>query len=68
MITTEGKSSFSRLLEEGEIDEPYIPEYVQGFFTAEEAQVDEENEFADEYAFHNDCLLNGDNEIITPNI
>ena len=41
---------------------------MQGVFTAEEAQVDEEDEFADEYAFHNDCLLNGIDEIITPNI
>ena len=37
-------------------------------FTAEEAQVDEEDEFADEYAFHNDCLLNGVDEIISPTI
>ena len=56
-------SSFSQILEEGEIDEPYVSEYVEGAFsaekfTSEEAQVDEEDEFADEYAFHNDCLFN----------
>ena len=28
----------------------------------------EEDEFEDEYDFHNDCLLNGVDEIITPNI
>ena len=53
---TQGESSFSQTLEEGEIDEPYIPEYVERIFTteeftADEAQVDEEDEFADEYAF-----------------
>ena len=37
-------------------------------FTADEAQVDEEDEFADEYAFHDDCLLSGVQEIITTNI
>ena len=37
-------------------------------FTNEEAQVDEEDEFAGEYAFHNDCLLNGVEEIITTDI
>ena len=67
-IITQGESSLSKILEEGEIDEPYVPEYVQGVFTTEEAEVDEEDEFADEYAFHNDCLLNGVDKIITPNI
>ena len=33
-----------------------------GVFTTEEAQIDEEDEFAGEYAFHNDCLLNGVDE------
>ena len=37
-------------------------------FTADEAQVDEEDEFADEYAFHDDCLLPGVKEIITKDI
>ena len=37
-------------------------------FTADEAQVDEEDEFADEYAFHNDCLFNGIDEVISPTI
>ena len=37
-------------------------------FTADEAQVDEEDEFADEYAFHDDCLLTGFKEIITTDI
>ena len=37
-------------------------------FTTEEAQVDEEDEFADEYAFHNDCLFNGIDEVISPTI
>ena len=67
-LITEGEYSFSKLLEEGEIDEPYVPEYVEGVFTNEEAQVDEEDEFAGEYAFHNDCLLNGVEEIITTDI
>ena len=31
-IVIEGESSFSRLLEEGEIDEPYVPEYVDSVF------------------------------------
>ena len=35
-------------------------------FTADEAQVDEEDEFADEYAFHNDCLFNEIDEVISP--
>ena len=70
---TKGESSFSVGLEEGEIDEPYIPEYVDTVytveeFTADEAQVDEEDEFADEYAFHNDCLLSGVDEVISTNI
>ena len=34
-------------------------------FTTEEAQIDEEDKFAGEYAFHNDCLLNGIDEVIT---
>ena len=37
-------------------------------FTADEAQVDEEDEFADEYAFHNDYLFNGIDEVISPTI
>ena len=41
---------------------------MHGVFTTEEAEVDEEDEFADEYDFHNDCLLNSVDEIITPNI
>ena len=45
-LTTEGESSFSKLLEEGEIDESYVPEYVEEVFINEEAQVDEEDEFA----------------------
>ena len=70
---TQGESSFSAHLEEGEIDEPYVPEYVDEVFTneeftADEAQVDEEDEFADEYAFHDDCLLTGVKEIITKDI
>ena len=70
---TQGESSFSHALEEGEIDEPYVPEYVEKVFTveeftADEAQVDEEDEFADEYAFHNDCLLSGVDEVISSNI
>ena len=65
-----GESSFSLVLEEGEIDETYVPEYVEGVFsaekfTSEEAQVDEEDELADEYAFHNDCLFNGIDEVIS---
>ena len=55
-------------MEEGEIDEPYVPEFMEGVFTTEEAQVDEEDEFADEYAFHNDCLFNGIDEVISPTI
>ena len=35
---------------------------------SEEARVDEEDEFADEYAFHNDCLFNGIDEVISPPI
>ena len=46
-IIIEGGSSFSHILEEGEIDEPYVPEFVEGVFTTEDAQVDEEDEFAD---------------------
>ena len=70
---TKGESSFSHVLEEGEIDEPYVPEYVEQVFTVEEfttdeAQVDEEDEFADEYAFHNDCLFSGIDEVISLNI
>ena len=73
VAVTQGESSFSTHLEEGEIDEPYVPEYVEGIhtaeeFTADEAQVDEEDEFADEYAFHDDCLLIGVKEIITADI
>ena len=73
VAVTQGESSFSTHLEEGEIDEPYVPEYVEGIhtaeeFTADEAQVDEEDEFADEYAFHDDCLLTGVKEIITADI
>ena len=37
-------------------------------FTADEAQVDEEDEFADEYAFHNDYLCNRIDEVISPTI
>ena len=70
---TQGESTFSQHLEEGEINEPYVPEYVDKVytteeFTADEAQVDEEDEFADEYAFHNDYLLSGVKEIITTDI
>ena len=73
VAVTQGESSFSTHLEEGEIDEPYVPEFVEGIhtaeeFTADEAQVDEEDEFADEYAFHDDCLLTGVKEIITADI
>ena len=73
IATTQGESSFSHHLEEGEIDEPYVPEYIDEVFTTEEftvneAQVDEEDEFADEYAFHDDCLVNGVKEIITKDI
>ena len=73
VAVTQGESSFSTHLEEGEIDEPYVPEFVEGIFTteeftADEAQVDEEDEFADEYAFHDDCLLTGVQEIITADI
>ena len=73
VAVTQGVSSFSHHLEEGEIDEPYVPEYVDEVFTneeftADEAQVDEEDEFADEYAFHDDCLLSGVKEIITKDI
>ena len=32
---TQGESSFSHALEEGEIDEPYVPEYVKKVFTVE---------------------------------
>ena len=72
-IVIKGESSFSHVLEEGEIDEPYVLEYVDSVFTAEEfttdeAQVDEEDEFADEYAFHNDYLFNGIDEVISPTI
>ena len=73
VAVTQGESSFSTHLEEGEIDEPYVPEYVDEIFTneeftADEAQVDDEDEFADEYAFHDDCLLTGVKEIITKDI
>ena len=73
VAVTQGESSFSHHLEEREINEPYVPEYVDEVFTTEEftvdeAQVDEEDEFADEYAFHDDCLLSGVKEIITKNI
>ena len=44
LATIQGKSSFSKLLEEGEIDEPYVPEYVDGVFTTEEAQIDNEED------------------------
>ena len=72
-IVAKAESSFSHVLEEGEIDEPYVPEYVEGVFTAEEftadeAQVDEEDEFTDEYAFYNDCLFSGIDEVISTNI
>ena len=70
---TQGESSFSHALEEGEIDELYVPEYVEKVFTveeftADEAQVDEDDEFANEYAFHNDYLFSGVDEVITSNI
>ena len=73
VAVTQGESSFSHHLEEGEIDEPYVPEYVDEVFTneeftADEAQVDEEDEFADEYAFHDDCLLSEVKEIISKDI
>ena len=38
---------------------------MEGVFTIEEAQVDEDDEFVDEYIFHNDYLLNGIDEIIS---
>ena len=41
---------------------------MEAVFTTEEAQVDEEDEFADDYAFHNNCLLNEIDEIISPTI
>ena len=70
---TQGGYSFSYALEEGEIDEPYVPEYVEKVFTVEEftadkAQVNEEDEFAGKYAFHNDCLFSGVDEVISSNI
>ena len=34
-------------------------------FTVDEAQVDKEDEFTDEYAFHNDFLFNGIDEVIS---
>ena len=37
-------------------------------FTADESHMDEEDEFADEYAFHNDCLFSGVDEVISTNI
>ena len=40
---------------------------MERVFTVEDADVDEEDEFADEFAFHNNCLLNGVDEIITSN-
>ena len=72
-MVTNGESSFSHVLEEGEIDEPYVPEYVEKVltveeFTADKAQVDEEDEFSDEYAFHNDFLFSGIDEVISTNI
>ena len=67
-FTTQGDSTFSKILEEGEIDEPYILEFVEGMIIGDEVEVDEEKEFADEFAFHNDCLFNGVDEIITPNL
>ena len=72
-IVANGESSFSHVLKEGEIDELYVTKYVEGVFTveeftADEAQVDEEDEFADEYAFHNVCLFSGINEVISTNI
>ena len=67
-LAIEGESSFSHIFEEGEIDEPYVPEYVEGVFTADKAQVDEEDEFADEYVFHNDGLFNRIDEVISPTI
>ena len=72
-LVIEGESSFYHIIEEGEIEEPYVPEFVEGVFpteefTAEEAQVDEEDEFVDEYAFHNDCLFNRIDEVISPTI
>ena len=68
-IVTKEESSFSH----GEIDEPYVPEHVERVFTMEEftsdkAQVDEEDKFADEYAFHNDYLYSGIDEVIFSNI
>ena len=53
-LATQGGSTFSKLLEEGEIDEPYIPEFVEGVITGDEVEVDEEEEFANEFAYHND--------------
>ena len=38
---TQGEYSFSHALEEGEIDEPYVPEYVERVFTVEEFTTDE---------------------------
>ena len=72
-IIIEEESSFYHVLVEGEIGEPYVPKYMENVFTAKEfttddAQVDEEDEFADEYAFHNDCLFNGIDEVICPTI
>ena len=67
-LTTKGESTFSKILEEGEIDEPYVPEFVENVITGDGVEVDEEEEFADEFAFHKDCLFNGVDEIITPNL
>ena len=38
---TEGESSLSHVIEEGEIDEPYMPEYVEKVFIVEEFTADE---------------------------
>ena len=60
-----GSLVYLAFLKEGEIDEPYVSEYVDSVFTEEEDQVHEKDEFAAEYAFHDDCLLVGVDEVIT---
>ena len=69
-FTTQGESTFSMILDEGEIDEPYVPEFVEDVITRDEVEVevDEEEEFFDEFAFHNECLFNGVDKIITLNL
>ena len=67
-IVTQGESSFSHALEEGKIDKPYVPEYVDSLWKSSpltKLKWTKRMSFADEYAFHNDCLFSGVDKVLS---